>query len=1081
MKKTRFALLQSVIALLLCCSMLVGTTFAWFTDTVSSVENHIVAGNLDVELEWSTDFENWSRVNAQTNIFAETKWEPGHTEVVYLRVVNAGNLALQYRLGINVVEEQGSFNQKGNAFALSQFIEFGTVTPVTEKYAGREEARAALTNAQKISAGFQTDGSLVKPGISDVLALVVYMPETVGNDANHATGMEAPWVKLGLNVYATQETEESDSFGNTYDSGATLPVEDLHFSVALPLASNMISDTNTLTQPMTLGAEDGEIYAEVPAEVKLAEGATALEFKVETIEESQANVTLESGEVANSIDVHVEGVAADNTTPITVTLKGLFAAGLNAGNYKMYHVENGVTVEMTCVATLDELDAHNEFYYDVATGDVVVAMASFSEVVATYDPANLWDGSVTTAWYDNVISNNSDATEFTIYSASDLAGLAEIVDGGNTFEGKTIILNTDINLEGYSDDANTIRISFDPIGWGYENSAWNRDGAEGKPFKGTFNGNGKTIYGLYQSGWALEESTGTDYTYTNCGFGLFASASTATFTDLTISGATVIVECVEAGVLVGLAQGNCRFENINIFGSEIANYQRPAGGVVGEVSPAYVDGVAQKSTHTFKNVTVGTNTTVGSLWGDFDTPVGGVIGARWDDANVTYVEMDSVNVSCKLDVYNDVTSTYQWYAYRRAGMLIGNTDEPGADGKNAKTATATFLNCSDCVVVYGDWVNYHYCQFTNENNPGVNWPWVRVEAGENCSAYSNPRYGQPLDAAGNQVQDSLHTHKSGDKCLELIPFNQLYGGGQGVYGGGQGTEIGSHPIEGVTIGAYTVSYIDHGEVVEVEYVTNNANEWTPSFPSISKVENGSTIYPQKWEDGNNTPYAAVDATGKISPTQTIAAGNTEDIILYPQWAGEYAIRCFDTMGDLVYFKMFKTNDTTTHSQIAAEVNEVLNNIQEEVDSNKKVIEVKWNQTFDANSLSSAQDDVVLKATPNLTGTSITLTPDDESNPTYYTVTDVNESNSNTKIEIPAYVGTTPVTAIGDNAFDQFDHLHTVKIPATVTNIGSIAFAEDYSDIADDGETITIYFEGSKEKWNLINKRKLQVQVGHPHE
>ena len=95
MKKTRFALLQSAIALMLCFSMLLGTTYAWFTDSVTSAENHIIAGNLDVELEYSKDFVNWNTVNSQTNIFDKTYWEPGHTEVVYLKVVNEVNLALK--------------------------------------------------------------------------------------------------------------------------------------------------------------------------------------------------------------------------------------------------------------------------------------------------------------------------------------------------------------------------------------------------------------------------------------------------------------------------------------------------------------------------------------------------------------------------------------------------------------------------------------------------------------------------------------------------------------------------------------------------------------------------------------------------------------------------------------------------------------------------------------------------------------------------------------------------------------------------------------------------------------------------
>ena len=90
---TKRALISSAIALLLCFSMLIGTTFAWFTDSVSSATNQIIAGNLDVEMYYqnSTTTDNWTKtgddtwkkVTEKSHIFmAGALWEPGHTEVV---------------------------------------------------------------------------------------------------------------------------------------------------------------------------------------------------------------------------------------------------------------------------------------------------------------------------------------------------------------------------------------------------------------------------------------------------------------------------------------------------------------------------------------------------------------------------------------------------------------------------------------------------------------------------------------------------------------------------------------------------------------------------------------------------------------------------------------------------------------------------------------------------------------------------------------------------------------------------------------------------------------------------------------
>ena len=105
-KALRRSLLASVVSLATCATMFVGTTFAWFTDSVSSQNNLIVSGNLDVELEYLDANDKWQPVTKDTNVFMNnTLWEPGHTEVVYLKVSNVGSLALNYKLGVNIVEE----------------------------------------------------------------------------------------------------------------------------------------------------------------------------------------------------------------------------------------------------------------------------------------------------------------------------------------------------------------------------------------------------------------------------------------------------------------------------------------------------------------------------------------------------------------------------------------------------------------------------------------------------------------------------------------------------------------------------------------------------------------------------------------------------------------------------------------------------------------------------------------------------------------------------------------------------------------------------------------------------------------
>ena len=161
-KTTKRALIMSVLSLVVCISMLIGTTFAWFTDSVTSANNIIKSGNLDVELEYSTDMTNWTPVTSTTNVFKDgALWEPGYTEVVYLRVSNKGSLALKYELGVNIASEIEGINKAGETFKLSQYIEYGVIEDVTAKYDDRNLARAAVTSAAKLNAAITKSGSLL--------------------------------------------------------------------------------------------------------------------------------------------------------------------------------------------------------------------------------------------------------------------------------------------------------------------------------------------------------------------------------------------------------------------------------------------------------------------------------------------------------------------------------------------------------------------------------------------------------------------------------------------------------------------------------------------------------------------------------------------------------------------------------------------------------------------------------------------------------------------------------------------------------------------------------------------------------
>ena len=236
-RATKRALLTSVMALVMCVVMLVGTTFAWFTDTASTGVNKIQAGNLKMEVTYkNTSDGEFNTLNESTNVFMENAlWEPGHVEFAVLNVKNIGTLALKYKLGINIAEEKGSKSVVDNKdFNLSDYIRFAVIDG-DQSNLGRDKLVAAATEKDNdvLSAGYMKENHLVPVGKENptsgdasekIVTLVVWMPTNVGNEANYdAAVAKAPVINLGINVAATQYTYESDSFDEMYDKNAQYP------------------------------------------------------------------------------------------------------------------------------------------------------------------------------------------------------------------------------------------------------------------------------------------------------------------------------------------------------------------------------------------------------------------------------------------------------------------------------------------------------------------------------------------------------------------------------------------------------------------------------------------------------------------------------------------------------------------------------------------------------------------------------------------------------------------------------------------------------------------------------------------
>ena len=231
-KTTKRALLSSVLALILCFAMLLGSTWAWFTDTATTNVNTIQAGTLDVQLldaQGNTiegkklDFLGLDGNNALTN--TDLLWEPGVTfETNTFYIVNEGNLALKYQLVLNNAE--ATDNKLLDVIAIFAVVdnngkeEYYPMNACAEQY---KEDQLAANDADERFANVVDDltGNLKKKEKSGAIKLWAHMLESANNDYQN---LEVK--NLAVSVYATQDTVEVDANNNTYDANATFPVLD---------------------------------------------------------------------------------------------------------------------------------------------------------------------------------------------------------------------------------------------------------------------------------------------------------------------------------------------------------------------------------------------------------------------------------------------------------------------------------------------------------------------------------------------------------------------------------------------------------------------------------------------------------------------------------------------------------------------------------------------------------------------------------------------------------------------------------------------------------------------------------------
>mgnify|MGYP003290270309 CR=1 FL=1 len=203
----RIAIVFSLCMLIIWAILGTGASVAWFTDTSPEINNIFHIADFELEVTHRLPDGTWEKVDGQTKIFDdEALYEPGYVQVVYLKAENKGDREFKFKTAVNVNGCIMATNVFQQQFALQDYLKFGLVTSFTEEEMDNlvldREKTVEIAN-MPLHNYYETGSAVLNPGKSAYIAIVVRMPEEVGNVANYR-GETVPEVELGITVRADQ-------------------------------------------------------------------------------------------------------------------------------------------------------------------------------------------------------------------------------------------------------------------------------------------------------------------------------------------------------------------------------------------------------------------------------------------------------------------------------------------------------------------------------------------------------------------------------------------------------------------------------------------------------------------------------------------------------------------------------------------------------------------------------------------------------------------------------------------------------------------------------------------------------------
>ena len=208
-KKTpykKIALALSLCVLIVWAILGTGASLAWFVDSSPELNNIFHFAEFDLEVSHRLTDGKWEEIDSQTKVFDdEALYEPGYVQVVYLKVENKGTVPFEFSTAVNVNGCIVATNVFGQKFMLQDYLKFGLTTADTEDEMKNSipDREAAVEIADMPLHNYGTEIAVLDPGAIKYIALIVRMPEEIGNVSNYR-GDTVPKVELGVTVKADQ-------------------------------------------------------------------------------------------------------------------------------------------------------------------------------------------------------------------------------------------------------------------------------------------------------------------------------------------------------------------------------------------------------------------------------------------------------------------------------------------------------------------------------------------------------------------------------------------------------------------------------------------------------------------------------------------------------------------------------------------------------------------------------------------------------------------------------------------------------------------------------------------------------------